>query len=86
MDGLSRALACGSKGWLAAAAATAARVLEGDASGDGWGKRGLRLGGSLTRGGLYEVVTAAAEWVTEQWASTSGGGDRAAPRRGHGRL
>ena len=36
------------------------------------GEKGLRLGGSLTRGGLYEVVTAAAEWVTERWAATSG--------------
>ena len=30
-------------------------------------------GARWLRGGLYEVVAAAAGWVTERWAATSGG-------------
>ena len=81
IDGLSRALVCGSKG--------------GCGEGFGRGFFGRRLGEGkgvagcsevASRGGLYEVVTTAAE-CGEEWAATSGGCDRAAPRRrGHGRL
>lgn len=65
--------------------AAAARVLEGDASRDGErGRKGVE--GELARGALYLVVAAAGRCVAERWASTSLGCDRAAGRRGGGRL
>jgi hypothetical protein len=61
IDGWSRAIACGSKGGCGAA-----RVLEGDASGDRRGKVGRGLAKvALTCDGLvgfYGVVAAADEW------------------------
>nr|CAB3504470.1 unnamed protein product [Digitaria exilis] len=71
----------------AAACETAARVLGGDASGDAALGEGREGSGEVARGGgLYEVEAAAAEWVTELWAATSGRvrsvRHRAAPRDG----